>query len=214
MICSVCGQDFGLTHNCAGIASAVMAEDVTPPPTGFAPLHYLKLAYQIVRWDDLAIRRASQDPAALWYGMAFSVIVAAAVFAVTWVVTFERFGLGLAKAFSPLVLPRFLIGLCVQVVLMAVSLIIQIGLCHMIAKFFLYGRGTFIGVLRPLLLTWMVNLLVLIPVVGMFALGLLWCALLMVVFEEVDGIRRMQAFLICYGIGFTVSIIGIILTHQ
>ena len=214
MICSVCGQDFGLAHNCAGIAPAVMPEDVTPPPAGFAPVHYFKLAYRVVRWDEFAIRSAAQDPAAIWYGMAFSTIIVAAIFVVNWVVTLERLGFELAKAFSPFMLPRFVIGLCLGWIAAAAGALIQIGVVHLIAKFFLHGVGTFIRVSRPLLLGWMVNVLIVIPVVGQIAAGLIWAAVLMVVFEEVDGIRRMQAFLICYGINFAVFILGTILTHR
>ncbi len=214
MICSICGQDFGLTHNCAGIAPAVMAEDVAPPPAGFAPAHYLKLAYRIVRWDEFAIRSAAQDPAAIWYGMAFSSVVAAVIFTVNWVVTFERLRLGLVGAFASWMFLRFVLGLCVGLAASAAGALIQIGVVHLLAKFFLHGVGTFIRVLRPLLLGWMVNALILIPVVGPIAAGLMWAAVLMVVFEEVDGIKRMQAFLICYGINFAVFILGTILTHR
>ena len=52
------------------------------------------------------------------------------------------------------------------------------------------------GVMRPLVLGWFVNVLILIPVVGIYAAGIAWTAVLMLVFEEVDGIERTQAFLI------------------
>jgi hypothetical protein len=41
-----------------------------------------------------------------------------------------------------------------------------------------------------------VNLLILVPVVGPLASGIAWLAVLMLVFEEIDGIGRLQAFLI------------------
>jgi len=60
--------------------------------------------------------------------------------------------------------------------------------------------GTFFGIMRPLLLGWFVNGLVLIPVVGALASAIAWTAVLMMVFEEVDGIGRLEAFLVSAGI--------------
>jgi hypothetical protein len=54
--------------------------------------------------------------------------------------------------------------------------------------------------LAPLLLGWFVNVLVLIPVLGNLASAIAWTAVLMLVFEEVDGIERLQAFGISAGI--------------
>jgi len=54
--------------------------------------------------------------------------------------------------------------------------------------------------MRPLLLAWFVNCLVLIPFLGMLAAAIAWTAVLMMVFEEVDGIRRLQALGISAGI--------------
>ena len=76
----------------------------------------------------------------------------------------------------------------------------QLGLCHLIAKWFLGATGTFAGIMRPLLLGWFVNVLFLIPVVGRLAAGIAWTAVLMLVFEEVDGIGRLQAFAVAVGI--------------
>jgi len=57
-----------------------------------------------------------------------------------------------------------------------------------------------LGVTRPLLLGWFVNCLVLIPVAGTLAAAIGWTAVLMMVFEEVQGISRLQAFGISAGI--------------
>jgi hypothetical protein len=77
---------------------------------------------------------------------------------------------------------------------------IQFGFCHLMARWFLGATGTFFGVMRPLLLGWFVNGLVLIPVVGALASAVAWTLVLMMVFEEVDGIGRLQAFLLAAGI--------------
>jgi len=47
-----------------------------------------------------------------------------------------------------------------------------------------------------------VNVLILIPIVGPLAAGIAWAAVLMLVFEEVEGIDRLRAFLIAAGINF------------
>jgi hypothetical protein len=93
-----------------------------------------------------------------------------------------------------------LLGLVFFWTYMGIIAVIQIGLCHAIAKIFLGATGTLAGVMRPLFLGWFVNALILVPVVGVFAVGIAWTAVLMLVFEEVDGIARMQAFLISAGI--------------
>ena len=58
-------------------------EEVAPPPSEFAPFYYVRMAFHIVRWDDMAVRRASRDPNALVYGAALSAISAAIIFLVT-----------------------------------------------------------------------------------------------------------------------------------
>jgi len=68
-------------------------------------------------------------------------------------------------------------------------------------------------VMRPLFLGWFVNVLILIPVVGVFAVGIAWTAVLMLVFEEIDGIGRMQAFLISAGINAVFVAMQILIPH-
>jgi hypothetical protein len=54
--------------------------------------------------------------------------------------------------------------------------------------------------MRLLLLGWFVNCLAVISVAGMLLAAIGWTAVLMMVFEEVDGIERLQAFGISAGI--------------
>lgn len=105
------------------------------------------------------------------------------------------------------------LGLVFVWVYMAVAALLQIGLCHGIAKAFLGGSGTLLGVMRPLFLGWLVNVLVAIPFVGIYAAGIVWTAVLMRVFEEVDGITRMQAFLISAGINFVFLVLTLYVPH-
>jgi hypothetical protein len=110
---------------------------------------------------------------------------------------------------GPAMVIGLVVGMLFGLVVMAVITLIQLGLCHLIAKWFFGGTGTFMGIMRPLLLGWFVNVLVLIPVVGLVAAGIAWSAVLMLVFEEVDGIGRVQAFLISYGINFCIIVLQI-----
>lgn len=207
MVCSVCGQDYGLSHNCAGIAAFMTPEEAAPPPTAFDPLYYLRLAFNIARWDDIAIRRAARDSNALGYGM------------VLW--TFSAFlilvGMTLAQllARTDISLPAALIalipGLGFGLAVLAAATLIQLGLCHLIAKWLFGGKGTYLELMRPLLLGWWVNVLILIPFLGTLAAGIAWIAVLMLVFEEVEGIERLQAFLISAGVNVCFYVIQFLL---
>ena len=196
MQCQVCGMNYGVSHNCSGVAPILSAEEAASVPEGIAPIYYLRLAFNIARWDDVAIRRASRDPDALLYGVVFSMISAAIIFLVTALPgMLAREGATAGTIFWGL-----LLGLVFVWVYMGAIAFIQFGLCHLIARWFLGATGTFFGVMRPLLLGWFVNCLILIPVVGPLASAIAWTAVLMMVFEEVDGIGRLQAFLISGGI--------------
>src|SRR5580704_7380026 len=73
MICAVCGQSFGLTHNCSGIVPQVESEE-RPSKIGFPPAYYFMQGWKIISWDDAAIRRNSRDPNALFYGILFWIV--------------------------------------------------------------------------------------------------------------------------------------------
>jgi hypothetical protein len=185
----------GVSHNCSGVAPILPAEEAAAVPEGIAPIYYLRLAFGIARWDDVAIRRASRDPHALLYGAAFSMISAAIIFLVTALPgMLTRQGRNAATIFWGL-----LLGLLFVWVYMGAIAFLQLGLCHLIARWFLGATGTFFGVMRPLLLAWFVNGLMLVPVVGALASAMAWTAVLMMVLEEVDGIGRLKAFLISAG---------------
>jgi hypothetical protein len=76
MKCEVCGMEYGLSHHCSGIPPLMSVEESAPPPTGFSPGYYLALAFNIARWDDVAIRRASRDDKATYYGALLWVVAA------------------------------------------------------------------------------------------------------------------------------------------
>jgi hypothetical protein len=209
MQCPVCGMNYGVSHNCSGVAPVLSAEEAAPVPEGFAPIYYLRLAFNIARWDDVAIRRASRDPNALLYGVVFSMMSAAIIFLGTALPKMlTREGATAGTIFWGL-----LLGLVFVWVYMSAIAFIQFGLCHLIARWFLGATGTFFGVMRPLLLGWFVNCLILIPVVGPLASAVAWTAILMMVFEEVDGIGRLPAFLIAAGINAIFLVLLYLLPH-
>jgi hypothetical protein len=62
MQCPVCGMNYGVSRNCSGVAPILSAKEAALVPEGIAPIYYLRLAFNIARWDDGAIRRASRAP--------------------------------------------------------------------------------------------------------------------------------------------------------
>lgn len=54
MKCSVCDQEYGVTHVCAGVPPVPPLSDIKAP-RGFALWHYVQEAYRIASWDDDAI---------------------------------------------------------------------------------------------------------------------------------------------------------------
>lgn len=207
MICSVCGQDYGVAHVCAGVSAFMTPEEAAPPPSGFDPIYYLRLAFNIVRWDDMAIRRASRDSNAIYYGAAFWTASALIILAVTALPpTLARL-----HAAGPALAAGVVVGLLFGLAVMACFTFVQLGLCHLIAKWLFGGTGSYMALMRPLLLGWFVNLLVLIPVLGPLASAIAWVAVLMLVFEEVEGIERLQAFLISAGINVCFFLLQLLL---
>ena len=209
MRCKVCGIDYGVSHECSGLSPFMTLEEAAPPPSEFSLFYYLRLAFNIVRWDDMAIRRASRDPNALVYGAALSAISAAVIFLVTALP-----GMLAREGRTPgTVFWGLLLGLVFVWAYMGLIAVFQIGFCHAIAKIFLGASGTLVGVMRPLFLGWFVNVLILIPIVGVYAAGIAWTAVLMPVFEEIDRIERMQAFLISAGINAVFLALQLVLPH-
>ena len=185
--CPVCGRTYGVTHSCSGPASAQTALATKwPVPIGFAPVQYFRQALAIAQLDDGAILAASLDKNAMFYGVA---IWLAGQFLVST--------LALRGIATPPGAPRGLVIAVSAVFLIlvnALSVLLQLGLCHLLARVFFGARGTFLGVFRPLLLGSLVIWLIVVPYIGTLAAGLWSIAVMMVVFEDVDGIERLQAF--------------------
>jgi hypothetical protein len=185
--CTVCGQDYGLTDTCTGIAPLANPDELAPPPgLRFAPIYYFREAFKILCWDDAAARRASRDNNSLIYGfliLAFAVALPfgilvlralAAGYRVSPTVVFERFAIALLAS--------------------SIWIVLQIG--------------AYVAVMRAYLPGQLYQCLAVIPVVGPMAAGLGGIAVLMLVFEEVDGIERMKAFCLAAAIGVTFWILS------
>jgi hypothetical protein len=196
MQCQVCGMEYAGSHDCSGGLAHAMPEEMEPPPEGICPVYYLSMAFNIACWDGVAIRRVSRDSDAPFYGAAFSTVSAAIIFlamALPKMVT-------RAGATGGTIFWGLLLGLTFVWCYMGLIAMLQVGVAHFIARYLLSGTGTFFGVMRPALLGWFVNGLTPIPVVGPPAAAIAWTAVLMRVLEEVEGIGRLQAFLISAGI--------------
>src|SRR5260370_36549070 len=124
MKCDVCGMDYGLSHHCSGIAPVLSDEEAAPLPGGFSPGYYLRLAFNIVRWDDIAIRRASRDSNAIYYG-AFLWIVAATIVLVGTALSQM---LAAIHAPGPAMVIGAVVGMSVGLAVMAILTFIQLGL--------------------------------------------------------------------------------------
>jgi hypothetical protein len=207
MICTVCGMEYGLSHNCPGPLSTA-GQDILSAglqaPTDGGLGYYLGEAFKIVGWDDMAIRRNAKDPRATLYAVLFWL---AAMLLILMATSFQALSRALAKADPVAAGIGAVVGLTFGLVVMGLITFAQLGLCHLIAKWFFGATGKFTELMRPLLLGWFVNCLMLIPVAGMLLAGLGWTAVLMMVFEEVDGIGRLQAFGISAGINICFFIL-------
>ena len=202
MKCEVCGQEYGLSHNCAGPLSAAaqsVASADMAAPVGAGLGYYLRESWKIVRWDDLAIRRNSKDPSATLYGV---IIWLASIFVIMGVQTYPALKIRVPNAPPVAMAIGLFVAIIFGMIVLGVITFVQLGLCHLIAKMIFGASGKFIEVMRPLLMGWFVNCLILIPVAGLWLASIGWTAVLMMVFEEVDGIGRLQAFGISAGINF------------
>jgi len=202
MQCAVCGQEYGVTHVCAGIAPLTTPEETAAPPRlRFAPLHYFGEAVKILCWDDAAVRRASRDNNSLLYGFVILAITPALPLAL---LVLRSAGLGYPIPWDLLV-RRYALTLVIALIWM----ILQIGLAHLLAKTLFEAKGTYVAIMRAYLLGQLFQWLVVVPFIGGILSGLCGIAVLMMVFEEVDGIERMKAFGLAAAIGVAFWILSI-----
>lgn len=202
MRCDVCGLEYGMSHNCPGqlpttAQEMAIADLRVPANAGLG--YYLGEALKIVRWDDIAIRRNAKDRRATIYGL---LLWSVSMFLVLLVTSLPALLTRLPKGNPIAQAVGIIFGLTFGFIAMAVLTLIQLGLCHLIAKWIFGATGRFVEVMRPLLLGWFVNVFIVVPVAGTLLAAIGWTAVLMMVFEEVDGIERLQAFGISAGVNF------------
>ena len=159
MKCGVCGLEYGLSHNCPGPLSAqgqeILDAGLKAPADGGLG-YYLGEALRIVRWDDIAIRRNARDPRATPYGLLLWILAMVVVLVAS---SWTALGRVLPKNNPPALVIGAVVGLAFGLIVMATLTFAQLGLCHVIAKWFFGATGRFAELMRPLLLGWFVNCL-------------------------------------------------------
>lgn len=190
-----------MTHNCAGPRPVVALPPErtakgTLPAAGGSPLHYLRESVRIALWNADAIQGVSKDPDALVYGMAVWLIANSIS-----VLVLEA----LSPAKHPLELVPALVGLIWFLTLNAVFSLAKVGVCFLIAKWFMGGEGRFVEILRPLLLGSITLILVAIPYAGVFLGAIGWICVFAMVFQVVADIEAFSAFVLSIVVGLVFS---------
>jgi hypothetical protein len=197
MICTVCGQSYGLTHNCPNVAPLIESEE-PPSKIGFPPVYYFLQGWKIIFWDDAAIRRNSRDPNALIYGILFWIVGATLPLFVNITIAVSN-GLKLDPSKIVLSLTIVMAGIIVE--------FSRFGICHFLAKKFFGGVGMFVPLVRALFLGSVASWLLIVPLIGPLLAGIGSTIVIMVVFEELDRIERMQAFLLAIGVNIAFAVL-------
>ena len=177
--------------------------EVTPPQAtaeqlGEGPARDLRAALGIVRMDTEVMAVMSQDPSAIWYGA--GLMVAVTVLSL------------LVQAVIRQVSINVVAVVVVALVSLAISAISTAAI-HGAAKVIFGAKGKYVGLLRVLWLGSVVNVLMIVPVVGSIVAGLWSLLIMMVTFQEIDGIDRIQALGLSLGLSAGVYFLGIILSE-
>lgn len=190
--CPVCGQTMGLTHSCPGPRPAAEPDwKKWLAPSGFALGHYIRQSVAIARFEDGAIIAASRDPNAIFVG--------AFIWAVAQLLVFTAQLAPLVLRGVPVNWSVVPINFAVLIALYGVAVLAQYALCHALARWWFHARGDFAGIVNAMLLGSIVQWVYVIPYVGPPVARIWSVAVLMRVFEEVDGIKRMEAFGLALG---------------
>lgn len=143
LICSVCGMEYGLSHNCPGSLSTaeqdILSAGLQAPMDGGLG-YYLGEAFKIVGCDDMAIRRNANDPKATLYAVFFWLAAMLVIFLAT---SFQALTRALSKADPVSAGIGAVVGLTFGLLVMGLITFAQLGLCHLIAKWFFGAAGKF-----------------------------------------------------------------------
>lgn len=199
MRCEVCGMEAGVTHLCTGLAVADL-DQTQPhsPDVRLSPLEYVRLGWQVARLQERAIVTASRDNNCFLYGVFFF------MGAFLLIIGSQMFISGIANI-HPV---AAVVGIFISMNIMLLWQLGLFGICHLVAKFLLGGRGKFAEILRPLAISSFLLGFAAIPVVGVLIAGIWWTlAVLSLVFEEVHKVERRNAIFTVIGINVTSNLI-------
>jgi hypothetical protein len=162
---------------------------------GEGPMRYVRAALAIARMDTEVMVVISRDRQAIWYGVALTAITAG------WTVMLQV--LTTRSLLAALLTLIFVPAFAVLVSALSTAAI------HGAAKIIFGATGTYVGVLRVLWLGSLVGMLAIVPVLGQIVSGLWSTLIMMVTFQEVDGIDRIQALGLSLALNAAIYLIGI-----
>lgn len=152
MRCDGCDLEYGMAHNCPGPMTSAGQEILDAglqAPSNGGLGYYLGEGWKIVRWDDVAIWRNAEDRRATFYAVPIWLVSVLIVLVAASAPAISR---SLPRANPALVAFGVVVGLTFGPVTMAAIAFVQLGLCHLIAKWFFGATRRFVEVMRPLLL--------------------------------------------------------------
>lgn len=190
MRCAVCRGEYFTFHDCPG---KLNMGNVSRPAGGFLLGYYIGEALRIFKLDYLAIRRIEHDRGSLLYSIPIWYVLS----------SLSLLLLALMGLSTQVLNPGFtapasvILWALIQPFVLGVFLLVQLVVFHFLARWFFGGQGTFIRVLRPFLLgSTLAAVFRFVPVFGII-IAELWGMLIYAwVFEEVEGISRIQAIFI------------------
>jgi hypothetical protein len=145
---------------------------------------YFRLGWAIARADKDALQRAARDERALAFGLGF--LAGAYMAVVAGLVVFSKEDIPLGK---------FILVLALIVAACVAQVMALLVLCHAMLKKIAGGTGSFLHVLRPLLLSSVVMWFSLVPILGLLVASAWWgYRITPWVFKEIHGVSFGKAF--------------------
>jgi len=199
MKCAKCGAEFSITHDCRGSGQSVHSKPVEDVRSFRpAPMVYLREALAIARLNEGAIRRAAHDVNSIIYG--------AAIMAIGFIL--RSLGSSLASGImgrrSSVTLAVVVLGIISSLALSLVST----GILHAAARLLFQANGKYWGLLGALWLGSIATWVGVIPAIGTMIAAIWNFAVFLWVFEEVEGVRRIQAIGLSIGMSAVLWVAG------
>ena len=199
MRCHVCRREYFTIHECPG---ELYMGNVSKPDGGFLLRYYLGEALRIFKLDNLAIRRIEHDPGSIYYSIPILYLaVILAILPDLLPIFFDES----TKGAGPNIATLFIVAILAFIfpILLGTYLLVQVGILHGLIRWFFNGQGSYARVLRPFIFSSIfLIILSVVPVVGNYIAY--WSLVIYAwIFEEVEGINRIQAI----GIGILGGIL-------